>query len=98
MYRSSTGNLDYYDDPPRDPRGGAERWDRARFESMRRGGDAASTRGGGGRDDYEHYRFREHDKGPGYHRDIDIHEDRDRRGPRVMERERFREDDRFSQA
>lgn len=102
MYRSSTGALDHYDDPPRDFRssGGGERWDRARFESMRRGGgaDSGSSRGGrdgGGRDDYDHFRFQEHDKGPGYHRDVDIHEDRSRRGPRVMERERFHEDDRF---
>ncbi|KAF2035091.1 hypothetical protein EK21DRAFT_54800 [Setomelanomma holmii] len=106
MYRSSTGNLDYYDDPPAPPRGGGgggggERWDRARFESMRRGGPPppppppASSRGGGRPDDFDHYRFHEHDKGPGYHRDVDIHEDRSRRGPPVMERERFREDDRF---
>lgn len=102
MYRSSTGNLDHFDDAPR---GGGERWDRARFESMRRGGDDSrsirgddrgSVRGGGGRD-FDHYRFQEHDKGPGYHRDIDLHEDRQRRGPMVMERERFREDDRYSQ-
>jgi hypothetical protein len=66
-----------------------------------RGDDSGSSRGGrdgGGRDDYDHFRFHEHDKGPGYHRDVDIHEDRGpRRGPPVMERERFREDDRFSQ-
>lgn len=141
MYRSSTGNLDHFDDAPPPPRGGGggggERWDRARFESMRRGpppppsqggGDSGSSRGGarddfggsrggrdgggrddfggsrggrdgGGRDDFDHFRFQEHDKGPGYHRDVDIHEDRGpRRGPPVMERERFREvDDRFSQ-
>ncbi|KAH7072440.1 hypothetical protein FB567DRAFT_538166 [Paraphoma chrysanthemicola] len=117
MYRSSTGNLDYYDDPPAPPRGGGggggggERWDRARFESMRRGpapgppppppsgfgGGSRGGRDGGGRDDFDHYRFHEHDKGPGYHRDVDIHEDRARRGPPVMERERFREDDRYSQ-
>jgi hypothetical protein len=110
MYRSSTGNLDHYDDAPAPPRGGGggERWDRARFESMRRGGGgggesvSGSSRGGrdgGGRDDYEHFRFEEHDKGPGFRRDVDVHEDRGpRRGPPVMERERFREDDRFSQA
>lgn len=65
------------------------------------GSDSGRSRGGrdgGGRDDYDHFRFQEHDKGPGYHRDVDIHEDRSRRGPPVMERERFREvDDRFSQ-
>lgn len=113
MYRASTGHLDQFDDAPPPPRGaggGGERWDRARFESMRRGGppgppgggdSSASSRGGrdgGGRgDDFEHFRFREHDKGPGYHRDVDIHEDRNRRGPPVMERERFREEDRFNQ-
>lgn len=86
MYRSSTGNLDHYDDPPR----GGERWDRDRFERMRRGGG-----GGRGGDDYEHFRFQEHDRYPGGHRDIDIHEDRQRRGPPVMERERFHDDDRF---
>lgn len=111
MYRSSTGNLDHFDDAPPPPRpGGGERWDRARFESMRRGGPggsvaggggsvSGSTRGGrdgGGRDD-DHFRFQEHDRGPGFHRDVDIHEDRSRRGPPVMERERFREDERFSQ-
>lgn len=103
MYRSSTGNLDHYDDPPAPPRGGGgggERWDRARFESMRRGGppgggDSRSSRGG--RDDYDHFRFQEHDKGPGYHRDVDFHEDRARRGPVVMERERFHEDERYGQ-
>jgi hypothetical protein len=114
MYgRSSAGTLDRYDDAPPPPRsgaggGGGERWDRARFESMRRGppgppggGDSGSSRGGrdgGGRDDYDHFRFQEHDKGPGYHRDVDFHEDRARRGPRVMERERYHEDDLFSQA
>jgi len=109
MYRSSTGNLDHYDDPPAPPRGGGggERWDRARFETMRRGGPGGgsgsvggSSRGGrdgGGRDDYDHFHFEEHDKGPGFRRDVDIHEDRGpRRGPPVMERERFREDDRHS--
>lgn len=82
MYRSSTGNLGYYDDPPR----GGERWDRDRFDRISRRG---------GRDDHEHFRFKEHDRFPGGHRDIDFHEDYDRRGPRVMERERFREDERF---
>lgn len=83
MYRSSTGNLDHFDDSPR----GGERWDRDRFERMRRGG--------GGRDDYDHYRFQEHERFPGGHRDIDIHEDRKRQGPRVIERERFHEDERY---
>ena len=87
MYRSSTGNLDHYDDAPR----GGERWDREKFESMRRRGNSRA----GGPDDYEHFRFQEHDRYPGGHRDIDIHEDRQRKGPRVMERERFHEDDRY---
>ncbi|CAO2652870.1 Nn.00g022810.m01.CDS01 [Neocucurbitaria sp. VM-36] len=103
MYRASTGHLDHYDEPPR----GGERWDRDRFERMRRGGGGGGGGGGsgagsisggsraGGRDDYEHFRFQEHDRFPGGHRDVDIHEDRQRQGPRVMERERFREDDRF---
>jgi hypothetical protein len=110
MYgRSSAGTLDRYDDPPAPPRG--ERWDRARFESMKRPGGPSerggfSERGGsdsgrsgrdGGRDDYDHFRFQEHDKGPGYHRDVSVHEDRARRGAPVMERERFFEDDRFRQ-
>jgi hypothetical protein len=107
MYgRSSAGTLDRYDDPPAPSRGGGgERWDRARFESMRKSGppppgdgDSGSSRGGrngGGRDDHDHFRFHEHDKGPGYYRDVDIHEDRARRGPPVMERERFYEDDRY---
>ncbi|OAL03521.1 hypothetical protein IQ06DRAFT_291292 [Phaeosphaeriaceae sp. SRC1lsM3a] len=105
MYgRSSTGALDRYDDPPAPPRGGGgERWDRARFESMRRGppgggdSDSGRSRGPPPRDDYDHFRFQEHDKGPSFHRDVDIHEDRARRGPPVMERERFHEDDRFAQ-
>jgi len=59
------------------------------------GGGSRGGRDGGGRDDFDHFRFSEHDKGPGYHRDIDFHEDRSRRGPPVMERERFREEDRF---
>jgi hypothetical protein len=88
MYRSSTGALDHYDDPPR----GGERWDREKFERMRGG------RGGGGRgDEHDHFRFQEHDRFPGGRRDIDIHEDYDRRAPptRVIERERRYEDDRF---
>lgn len=100
MYRSSTSALDHYDEPPR----GGERWDRDRFERMRRGAGGGSGSGNGsnaggsragGRDDYEHFRFQEHDRFPGGHRDIDIHEDRQRQGPRVMERERFHEDERF---
>lgn len=97
VYRSSTGNLDRFEEPPR---GGGERWDREKFERMRRGGGGS---GGGsvasgsarGRDEYDHYRFQEHDRFPGGHRDIDFHEDRARRGPAVMERERFHEDERF---
>ncbi|KAF1960683.1 hypothetical protein CC80DRAFT_403898 [Byssothecium circinans] len=84
MYRSSTGNLSGLEEPVR-----GERWDRDRFERMRGG----RGRGGGG--EHDHYRFQEHDRFPGGRRDIDIHEDYDRRGPRVMERERFREDERF---
>lgn len=93
MYRSSTGNLASFDEPPR---GGGERWDRDRFERMRGG------RGPPSRDDeHDHYRFQEHDRFPGGRRDIDIHEDFDRRGPpsrqptRVQERDRFFEDERF---
>lgn len=84
QYRSSTGNLAHFDEP----RGG-ERWDRDRFERIRGRGSGRS------RDDHDHFRFHEHDKFPGGHRDIDIHDDYDRRGPRVVERERFREEDRF---
>jgi hypothetical protein len=68
---------------------------------MRRGGggggggsvSGSSARGRG--DDYEHFRFEEHDRFPGGRRDVDIHEDRARRGPAVMERERYHEEDRF---
>jgi len=95
VYRSSTGNLDRFEEPPR----ATERWDREKFERMRRSGGGGGGGGGGsvrGRpDDYEHYRFQEHDRFPGGHRDVDIHEDRARRGPAVMERERFYEDDRY---
>lgn len=101
MYRSSTGDLGFYDEPPRrgppgpgsssaGGGGGGERWDRDRFERMRGGGG-----GGGGRDEHDHYRFTEHDRFPGGHRDVDFHKDIDRRGPRVAERERFYEDERF---
>ena len=97
IYRSSTSDLSRFDEGPRRG-GGGERWDRERFERMR-GGDGGGGRGGGGggRDDYDHFRFTEHDRFPGGRRDIDIHEDYDRRGPpaRVAERERFREDERF---
>ncbi|KAI8931201.1 hypothetical protein NX059_011551 [Plenodomus lindquistii] len=102
VYRSSTGHLDRFDEPPLPPRGGGgggERWDREKFERMRRGGPGSvagppgpgSSAGGRGRDDYEHFRFQEHDRFPGGHRDIDIHEDRRRPGPPVMEREVFHE-------
>ncbi|EDU44387.1 hypothetical protein L13192_03833 [Pyrenophora tritici-repentis] len=109
-YRSSTGNLGRFEEPPRGGGGGGERWDRDRFERMRRGGGGGGGGSGGGsvvsghgrgRDDYEHFRFQEHDRFPGGHRDVDIHEDRSRRGPPVMERERererFHEDERFGQ-
>lgn len=94
-YRSSTGHLDRFEEPVR---GGTERWDREKFERMRRGGGAsaaggpASSAGGRGRDDYEHFRFQEHERFPGGHRDVDIHEDRRRPGPPVMEREVFHEE------
>lgn len=91
-YRSSTGNLASHDDELR----GGQRWDRDRFERMRGG------RGPPSRDDeHDHFRFQEHDRFPGGRRDIDIHEDYDRRGPpsrqptRVAERDRFFEEDRF---
>lgn len=92
-YRASTGDLSFIDDGP--ARG--ERWDRDRFERMRGG---PPRREPPSRDnDYSHYRFQEHDRYPGGHRDIDIHEDKfDRRrpAPPVVERERFRDEDRFS--
>lgn len=96
VYRSSTGNLDRFEEPPRP----AERWDREKFERMRRGaggGGGGSSAGSvrGRPDDYEHYRYQEHDRYPGGHRDIDFHEDRARRGPVVMEKERFHEDERY---
>lgn len=91
MYRSSTGALDRFDDQP--PRAG-QRWDRDRFEREQRGA-GGSQRGGSIRDEHEHYRFQEHDRFPGGRRDIDIHQDRDRRGPRVLERERVFQDERF---
>lgn len=87
MYRSSAGDLTFKDDPPM--RGG-ERWDRDRFERMRVG--SGSKRSPPGRED-EHLRFQEHDSFPGGRRGIDFHEDYQRRGPRVTERERFREED-----
>lgn len=90
-YRSSTGHLDRFEEPPR---GAAERWDREKFERIRRGGGPASSAGGRGRDDYDHFRLHEHERYPGGHRDLDIHEDRRRPGPPVLEREIFH-DDRF---
>jgi hypothetical protein len=81
MYRASTGDLSYMEDPPV-----RERWDRDRFERMR---------GGRARDERDHYRFQEHERFPGGHRDIDFHEDIDRHGRNVIEKERFREDERF---
>jgi hypothetical protein len=108
MYRSSTGNLSSYDEPLRGGGGGGggERWDRDRFERMRGGRGSQGGGGGsaagrsragsiGGRNEHDHYRFQEHDRFPGGRRDVDIHEDYDRRGPPVMERERVREDARF---
>jgi len=90
-YRS-TGHLDHFEEPVR---AGAERWDREKFERIRRGGGPESSAGGRGRDDYEHLRFHEHERYPGGHRDLDIHEDRRRRpGPPVLERDVFH-DDRF---
>lgn len=91
-YRSSAGDVRYYDDEPRRP----QRWDRERFESMRSRGPpeeririqdrhesgSRSPRGGGGERDL----------------DIEIDIDRRRSAPRapVMERERERDfDDRY---
>ncbi|KAF2264078.1 hypothetical protein CC78DRAFT_544446 [Lojkania enalia] len=84
-YRASTGHLGFFDEPPRS----GERWDRDRFERER-------SRIGRGRDEYDHFRFQEHDRLPGGRLDIDLHEDYDRRGHRTMERERFHEDERFN--
>ncbi|KAF2113443.1 hypothetical protein BDV96DRAFT_648401 [Lophiotrema nucula] len=89
-YRSSAGDLGYQDELP--PIRG-ERWDRDRFERMRGLGRGP---GSSGRDEHDHYRFQERDRFPGGRREVDIHEDYDRRGPRVMERESFREDERFA--
>jgi len=83
MYRSSTGALGHFDEPPR----GGERWDRDRFERISRQG---------GRDVQDDFHFSEHERFPGGRRDIDFRDDYERRGPRVMERESFREDDRHS--
>ncbi|KAF2656894.1 hypothetical protein K491DRAFT_691568 [Lophiostoma macrostomum CBS 122681] len=96
-YRSSTGDLSYREDPPM----AGQRWDRDRFERMRGaggggGGSGGSSAGGGrGRGEHDHFRFTEHDRFPGGRRDIDIHEDFDRRGPPVRVAERFREEERF---
>lgn len=81
MYRASTGDLSYSDDHP--ARG--ERWDRDRFERAR-----------GGHKDHDHFRYSEHDRYPGGRLDIDIHKDYDRSAPRVPDRHRFHEEDRFS--
>jgi hypothetical protein len=103
-YRSSTGDLGFHDDPPVRG-GGGQRWDRDRFESMRGGGGGGGSRAGsmaGGsrrgppsREVDDHFRFQEHDRFPGGRRDVDVHEDFQRRGPRVAERERFREEEVF---
>jgi len=106
VYRSSTGDLSRFDEPPRGGGGGGgERWDRDRFERMRGqgrgGGGGGGSQAGRSRDDHDHFRYQEHDRYPGGRRDVDIHEDIDRRGPPsmrgppVMERERFREEERF---
>ncbi|KAF2201078.1 hypothetical protein GQ43DRAFT_472126 [Delitschia confertaspora ATCC 74209] len=93
MYRASTGDLSFIDDePPRRP----ERWDRDKFERV-------SRRSGRDRDEHDHFHFEEHDRMGKNRRDIEIDDrfDRrpasiDRRPPptRVVERERFYEDDR----
>ncbi|ORX94645.1 hypothetical protein BCR34DRAFT_499132 [Clohesyomyces aquaticus] len=103
MYRSSAGDLSRMDDPPMPPRGG-QRWDRDKFERMsRRGGPGGgSIRGGStrGDDDHERFHFEEHDRFPRGKRDIEIDERFDRRAPptRVIERDRFYEDDRSDRA
>lgn len=89
MYRSSTGALDHFDDAP--PSRGGERWDRDRFERMARRGPPPP------REVHEDFRFSEHDRFPGGgRRDVEFRDEFERRGPRVMERERetFREDER----
>ncbi len=98
MHRSSRGESDFMDDP----RIRRERWDRDRFERMKKGRDGGgssvageSRAGGRGDDNSEHFRFDEHERFPGGHRDIDIREDRQRRGPMVIEKERFHEDERY---
>lgn len=99
--RASTGDLSRFDDDPPFRGGGGQRWDRERFERMRggRGGGPPSGLGSSrGGDEHDHYRFQERDRFPGGRRDIDFHEDIDRRGPRVMERERFHEEDRFDRS
>ncbi|KAF2743427.1 hypothetical protein M011DRAFT_410538 [Sporormia fimetaria CBS 119925] len=78
-YRASTGDLSFIDDHP--SRGG-QRWDRDRFERVRGRGPPPS---------HDHYRYSEHEKGPGFHRDVDIHADYNRRAPLVAERDRFDE-------
>lgn len=84
-YRASTGELGFYDEPPRRP---AERWDREKFERM--------SRRGGPPSEHDHFRFEEHDRfGRGGRRDIEIDDRFDRRGSQVSERERFREEERF---
>lgn len=78
----------------RDSSAGGSRAGGSRAGGRTRAGSVA----GSGRPEHDHFRFTEHERFPGGHRDIDIHADYDRpsRGPPVMERERFREDDRFS--
>lgn len=79
-YRASTGELGFYDEPPRRPGGGGERWDREKFERSRRA-----------RDDQDHFHWEDHDHVGRHHHDIEIDARVDRRGPRIIERERFHE-------
>ncbi|KAF2805507.1 uncharacterized protein BDZ99DRAFT_466499, partial [Mytilinidion resinicola] len=108
-YRSSAGDLGFFeDDPHSGPRRGPERWDRERFERMGRRGPPERERGPperergppSERDPRESFHFEEHDRGPGRSRlDIEINDsrERERRAPpaRVVEKERFFEEDRF---
>ncbi|KAF2423469.1 hypothetical protein EJ08DRAFT_652728 [Tothia fuscella] len=84
-FRSSTGNLAFADDGPQGP----QRWDRDRFESMRRAPEERDT-----------FRYQEHERvGPrGAHRDVAVEERieaRSPRGARFQERERIFEEDRY---
>src|ERR1700761_3359006 len=85
MYRSSTGNLDHYDESPRR----SDRWDRERFERYNRVGP----------DERESFRFEERaqSRGPRGYRDVEYDERIDRRASRgrVEERDRYFEEDRY---